>query len=285
MNENRTFSRIVNLDVYRANNPDLAVAGLTTNRELFEHLQEFGVQERRIFSEILDLDFYQANNNDLANLTSEELFNHFQDFGINESRLATPTNVTNNNVELASLEPTSTSLIASSIPTAPFPGNGNASPPGELPIAPDTDLPSFDPVGDDTGDVLNTSIDMAVSNFNITLNESVGSSDPNDYYRFFVENNSQFNLSVSGTSIGVEMYLDRNNDSQLETDELFLSGASGLSGAPNNFNSPIANSPTISFSGNLTDGTYYVRIFTSLEQSEYQLQLSTFNNFQEPVVF
>ncbi len=287
--ENRPFSPIVNLDVYRANNPDLAAAGLTTNRELFDHLEQYGVREGRKFSEKLNLAFYQANNNDLANFTFEELFNHFQTFGINEGRLAAPITVSNNVtndldptvVEATSITSTSTSTsVLPSFPPAPFPNNGNTSPPGDLPIAPDTELPSFDTVGDDTGDVLNTSIDMAVSNFNITLNESVGSSDPNDYYRFVVENNSQFNLSVAGSFIGVEMYVDGNNDSQLETDELFLSGASGLSGSPNDF-----NGARTSFSGNLTDGNYYVRIFTSLDQSDYQLQVSTFNNVPEPVFF
>lgn len=269
LTENRLFSPIVNLDIYRANNPDLAAAGLTTNRQLFDHLQEYGVQESRTFSEVLDLAVYQANNPDLANFTPEKLFEHFRDFGINEGRLAAPINVSNNVSN--SLEMTSSDVPFA--PPATFPDNGNASPPGDLPIAPDTDFPSFDPVGGDTGDVLNSSIDLAVSSFNITLNESVGNSDPNDYYRFVVENNTQLNLSVSGSSLGVEMYLDANNDGNLETEELFIAGASGFSGSASDYNRPIT-----SFSGNLTDGNYYVRIFTSLDESEYQLQVSTYNN-------
>lgn len=290
--ENRRFSPIVDLDFYRANNPDLAAAGLTTNREIVAHIEEYGIREGRNFSEGLDLAFYQANNNDLANLTFEQLFEHYRTFGVNEGRLAAPINVSNNvsNDVTNDLQPnvveatsisstsTSTSVIEPSFLPPQFPNNGNTSPPGDLPIAPDTELPSFDPVGDDTGDILNSSIDMAVRDFNITLNESVGSSDPNDYYRFVVENNSQFNLSVSGSFIGVEMYLDGNNDSQLETDELFISGASGLSGSPNDF-----NGARTSFSGNLTDGNYYVRIFTSLDESDYQLTVSTFNNVPSPV--
>lgn len=264
LNENRQFSRIVNLDIYRANNPDLAAAGLTTNRQLFDHLQEFGVKEGRKFSDVLDLSFYKANNADLANFTSEQLFQHFQDFGLNEGRLGVDNSLAIT-PELAT--PGVDDYILPPMITPMYPAN--TSPPGSLPIAPNTELPSFDPVGTDTGDVLNASIDMAVNNFNMSLNESVGNSDPNDYYRFVVKNYSQFNLTLSGSSLGMEMYIDRNNDGQLATDELFITGASGLSGAPNDY-----TGARTSFSGTLSSGNYYVRIFTELDQSDYQLDIS-----------
>jgi hypothetical protein len=215
----------------------------------------------------LDLTFYQANNADLANFTSEQLFQHFQDFGLNEGRLG----VSTFDSSLA-VSPAVSSTDALSVPPMIppiYPGNSNTSPPGSLPIAPNTELPSFDPVGTDTGDVLNASIDMAVNNFNMSLNESVGNSDPNDYYRFVVSNYSQFNLTLSGSSLGMEMYIDRNNDGQLAADELFITGASGLSGAPNDY-----TGARTSFSGTLSSGTYYVRIFTEIEQSDYQLDIS-----------
>lgn len=264
LTENRQFSRIVNLEIYRANNPDLAAAGLTTNRQLFDHLQEFGVKEGRKFSDVLDLSFYKANNADLANFSSEQLFQHFQDFGLNEGRLGVDTSVAINS---ASTTP-DPYIIPPMIPPM-YSGNSNTSPPGSLPIAPNTELPSFVPVGTDTGDVLNASIDMAVNNFNMSLNESVGNSDLNDYYRFVVKNYSQFNLTLSGSSLGMEMYIDRNNDGQLAADELFITGASGLSGAPNDY-----SGARTSFSGTLSSGTYYVRIFTELDQSDYQLDIS-----------
>lgn len=273
LNENRQFSRIVNLDIYRANNPDLAAAGLTTNRQLFDHLQEFGVKEGRKFSEILALTFYKANNPDLANFTSEQLFQHFQDFGLNEGRLGAPTVDTS----LAITSAPSTPYITPPMIPPMYSGNSNTSFPGSLPIAPNTELPSFVPVGTDTGDVLNASIDMAVNNFNISLNESVGNSDPNDYYRFVVKNYSQFNLTLSGSSLGMEMYIDRNNDGELAADELFISGASGLGGAPNDY-----TGARTSFSGTLSSGNYYVRIFTELDQSDYQLDLSVNPNYYLP---
>ncbi len=265
LNENRQFSRIVNLDIYRANNPDLAAAGLTTNRQLFAHLQEFGVKEGRKFSNVLDLNFYKANNADLANFTSEQLFQHFQDFGLNEGRLGVP----NVDTSLAINSASATPYIMPPVIPPTYSGNSNISPPGSLPLAPNTDLPSFDPVGTDTGDVLNASIDMAVNNFNMSLNESVGNSDPNDYYRFVVKNYNQFNLTLSGSSLGMEMYIDRNNDGQLATDELFITGASGLGGGPNDY-----TGAKTSFSGTLSSGNYYVRIFTELAQSDYQLDIS-----------
>ncbi|NER35928.1 MAG: hypothetical protein F6J93_18395 [Oscillatoria sp. SIO1A7] len=90
LNEGRTFSQYVDLNLYRTNNPDLAAAGLTTNLQLFDHLSAFGVAEGRTFSLVFNANFYRAANPDLAaaGLSNEQLFDHFRGFGINEGRQA-----------------------------------------------------------------------------------------------------------------------------------------------------------------------------------------------------
>lgn len=89
LDEGREFSPFVNLRFYGASNPDLATAGVDTQRELAEHLQTFGIQEGRDFSPFVDLDFYGSNYSDLAAAgldTPTELFDHLRSFGVAEGR-------------------------------------------------------------------------------------------------------------------------------------------------------------------------------------------------------
>lgn len=89
LNEGRVFSPVVDLDFYRRTNPDLAVAGLTTRRQLYDHLSNFGVRENRPFSLVVNPAVYANANPDLAPagvVGNEAVFNHYQTFGINEGR-------------------------------------------------------------------------------------------------------------------------------------------------------------------------------------------------------
>jgi len=92
VNEGRRFSPYADLNVYRISNPDLVAAGLTTNRQLYDHLSVAGVAEGRIFSDVFDVNFYRAANPDLAAIgfNNEQLLDHFRTSGINEGRLASP---------------------------------------------------------------------------------------------------------------------------------------------------------------------------------------------------
>lgn len=88
INENRLFSRFVDLNFYRASNSDLTSFDTSS---LYSHLSNSGVLEGRRFSPFFDLGFYQKANTDLAGagiITNESLFNHYQDFGINDGRRA-----------------------------------------------------------------------------------------------------------------------------------------------------------------------------------------------------
>jgi hypothetical protein len=286
LEENRKFSPIVNLDVYRANNPDLALAGLTTNRQLFEHLGDRGVQEGRQFSERFDVAFYRATYPDLtaAGLEgNEQLFEHFRTFGVLEGRLGI--------APMAPLPPvpepfdplTGFSGVANpSPPILPpfsvppfFPGNPTVEPPGPVPEIPGLDEPvSFAPLSPGTGNTLNADLGMGLNNFSVTFNDRVGGrNDQNDYYRFHLNQNSSFSGSLSGSQVGLEVYRDANQDGILEVDEVFMAGVNGLRGASS------FGRPTLSLSGNLVPGTYYLRVFAANENTNYALTLSAFSDF------
>lgn len=80
----------VDFDLYASLYPDLEAAGLTTEQQLLEHLQNVGVAEGRQFSLFLDLQFYGNSNSDLAGLNNEQLLDHLQNFGLAEGRQFSP---------------------------------------------------------------------------------------------------------------------------------------------------------------------------------------------------
>ena len=83
LNEGRSFSPLIDLNTYRATNPDLRAFD---NRSLYEHLRTYGVREGRRFSSFVDLNYYRFSNSDLARLDNEQLFTHLQTFGLDEQR-------------------------------------------------------------------------------------------------------------------------------------------------------------------------------------------------------
>lgn len=77
------------VNTYRVANPDLVSAGLTTDAQLAQHFQNFGVNEGRLGSLFVNLNVYRSSNPDLvsAGLTSnQQLLNHLQNFGVAEGR-------------------------------------------------------------------------------------------------------------------------------------------------------------------------------------------------------
>ncbi|GAB4306700.1 MAG: hypothetical protein Fur0025_48660 [Oscillatoriaceae cyanobacterium] len=268
LDEGRDFSPYVDLDIYRESNPDLAAAGLTTNRQLYEHLINFGVEEGRRFSREFDASVYGANNPDLmaASMDNEQLFTHYRTYGAAEGRVAAPV--------------ASSDVATSIMPPIPPPSGGDISPPLPVPVPPEADAPpiSFAAPATDTGDALNASIDVGVSSFNISLNNSVGSSDPNDYYRFVVGSPINISLSLSGT-VGAEMYRDADGDNTIDPGEMVATVASGLSNSGMYY-----GGSNISINGGLTEGNYYVRVFSSEDNADYTLNLSA-NESYPPIVY
>ncbi|MBW4588836.1 SBBP repeat-containing protein [Aetokthonos hydrillicola Thurmond2011] len=89
LNEGRTFSPFVDLNFYRASNPDLEKAGIKTNKQLFDHLQKSGVAEGRRFSPVVDINFYLKSNGDVNTAfkgNREQAFTHLQNQGVGEGR-------------------------------------------------------------------------------------------------------------------------------------------------------------------------------------------------------
>ncbi len=87
--EGRRFTPLpIDLEFYRANNPDLANFDRS---QLLNHLIELGVNEGRKVSPEIDLNFYRSTYPDLARLSNIELLQHFNNFGRQEGRVAVPT--------------------------------------------------------------------------------------------------------------------------------------------------------------------------------------------------
>ncbi|MBW4447258.1 MAG: hypothetical protein KME38_10420 [Spirirestis rafaelensis WJT71-NPBG6] len=75
---------------YRAANPDLGAAGLTTDSQLRSHFDNFGLNEGRRFSLFADLSFYRASNSDLGSFNNRQLYDHLQNNGVQEGRQFSP---------------------------------------------------------------------------------------------------------------------------------------------------------------------------------------------------
>lgn len=93
--EGRVASPFLDLDLYRANNPDLTDAGLTSDADLMLHFYVYGRNESRIFvnESVFDWEYYLEKNPDLAaaGITSREMAQqHFLNYGINEGRITHP---------------------------------------------------------------------------------------------------------------------------------------------------------------------------------------------------
>jgi hypothetical protein len=254
LNERRTFSPLVDLSVYAASNPDLAAAGLTTNRQLYDHLSNFGVKEGRVLSTVFNASFYRNANPDLvaAGLTNEQLFDHFRNFGINEGRASSESfNVSfylNNNADLKQAGfnyqqalqhyvnfGRKEGRIASSSGAAPTPTPTVGDP---LPPANST---------------LSAATDLGVLSANRTITDSLGTDNSIDYYRFTLNNNIDFDLTLSGLtdSASVQLIKDYNKNGEVNTagDGEVLKETYGYSGGRNG-----------ELNTSLEAGTYFMRV-------------------------
>lgn len=91
--EGRVATPLFNVDAYKANNPDLADAGVTTDAQLRAHFYKFGAAEGRnaLSSTVFNLEYYKAQNTDLVNagLSDAQIVRHFYEYGAAEGRAAT----------------------------------------------------------------------------------------------------------------------------------------------------------------------------------------------------
>lgn len=81
-------ANLFNANFYRAANPDLAAAGLTTDGQLLSHFQNNGLNEGRAFSAFVSLNVYRSSNPDVAAAftTNGQIFQHLQNYGVSEGR-------------------------------------------------------------------------------------------------------------------------------------------------------------------------------------------------------
>ncbi len=270
LNERRTFSPLVDLSVYAASNTDLAAAGLTTNRQLYDHLSNFGVKEGRVLSTVFNGSFYRNANPDLvaAGLTNEQLFDHFRNFGINEGRASSQSfNVSfylNNNADLKqagfnyqqALEHyvnfgRKEGRIASSSGAAPTP----------------TPTPTVGDPLPPANSTLSAATDLGVLSANRTITDSLGTDNRNDYYRFTLNNNIDFDLTLSGlaASAQVQLIKDYNQNGEVNTagDGEVLKETNGYSGSNGELNT------------SLEAGTYFMRVspYYTSGNTNYNLSL------------
>lgn len=91
--EGRVATPLFDVDAYKANNPDLADAGLTTDAQLRAHFYAYGAAEGRnaMSSQVFNLEYYKAQNADLVNagLSDAQIVRHFYEYGAAEGRVAT----------------------------------------------------------------------------------------------------------------------------------------------------------------------------------------------------
>ncbi|MEW6498267.1 MAG: PPC domain-containing protein, partial [Cyanobacteriota bacterium] len=118
-------------------------------------------------------------------------------------------------------------------------------------------------VSPDPGNTLDTAYDVTTLSDTRTFTDAVSSSDTNDFYRFSLDNTSNFNLSLTGLSSDVDVRLiqDVNSNGIVDNgDEIVRSTWGG------------SNDESINHS--LTTGTYFAQVYQYSGDTSYTLNLS-----------
>jgi Ca2+-binding RTX toxin-like protein len=115
---------------------------------------------------------------------------------------------------------------------------------------------------------LSTATDLGILSGNRTLIDSVDGLHP-DYYRF-ASSGSSFELGMTGSTYGLNVYQDRNSNGVLEpTEAIAIANPTGsvsstdLSISAINTNNNGLITKNIRLSGNLNPGTYYILVYAS----------------------
>ena len=232
LNEGRVYSPYVDLNLYRTNNPDLAAAGLTTNRQIFDHLSASGAAEGRTFSFVFNANFYRVANPDLAaaGLSNEQLFEHFRDFGINEGRQASESFsanfylTANPDLQAAGFN------FQQALQHYVFSGiaEGRIAAPGGV-----TATPPAAPA--QLGNSTNNPFDLGVLTDRSSGSGFVSEADTDDYYRFTLTEPSNVSVTLNNPRDDAAVFVlqdtDGNGEGRIGNDEFF-----GLSSS---FDSPV----------------------------------------------
>ncbi|MBD2545582.1 MULTISPECIES: PPC domain-containing protein [Planktothricoides] len=271
LNEGRTFSLYVDLNTYRVSNTDLAAAGLITNQQLYDHLSISGAAEGRNFSPVFNANVYRALNPDLqaAGLNNEQLLDHFRAFGINEGRQASNSFSVGfylaANPDLQAAGFNNQQALQHYVFFGIAEGRIAAPGGGVKPViqAPQNAGDPFPP----GGTTLNASSNLGVINGSFSLTDFVGTDDPNDYYRFVLENNSEFDLTLGALTGDATVRLIKDYSQNGEFDDGDGDVFSGDSGS---------SSENAKINQALAAGTYFIEVspYYSSGKADYDLRLN-----------
>lgn len=266
--ENRPFSLVFNPAFYGSANPGLASAGVVGSEALFNHYQNFGINEGRASAIAFDPNFYRTVNPDLqqAGLNNRQLVEHFQFIGVNEGRTSSPNfNVrfylgANPDLEQAfgfNFRQAFEHYLSSGIQ------EGRIATPGGTPLQP-LPPPPLPPVPVGPGNTPQTALNAGVLTGTQIFNQSISSSNPNDYYRFSLSGPTNLNVVINGMTqdANLELFFDSNNDGTVNTTERV-----GLSTQPGTLQDSIT--------GFFTAGNYFVNVSQGVAGAEtpYNLNL------------
>ncbi len=136
--------------------------------------------------------------------------------------------------------------------------------------------PAQIPVPPHPGDALSSAFNLGVLTGNHSIKQFVGTTEPNDYYRFTLASTSNLNLSFSGLTsyADVQLIYDSNGNSQADYNET-LASAYGYSSYSN------------SISKTLGEGTYYIHVYpnSASNNTNYTLSLSVTPSPAAPLIF
>lgn len=266
--ENRPFSLVFNPAVYANANSGLASAGVIGSEALFNHYQNAGINEGRTSAIAFDTNFYRTVNPDLqqAGLNNRQLVEHFQFIGVNEGRTSSPNfNVrfylaTNPDLQQAfgfNFRQAFEHYLSNGIQ------EGRVATPGGTPLPP-LPPPPVPPVPAGPGNTPQTALNAGVLTGVQTFNQSISSTNPNDYYRFSLSGSTDLNVVINGMTqdANLELFFDSNNDGLVNTTERV-----GLSTQPGTLQDSIT--------GFFTAGNYFVNVSPGVPGAEtpYNLNL------------
>jgi hypothetical protein len=242
ISEGRFFNPLFTLGQYRRFNSDLAQMN---NSQLLSHLIIHGINEGRQFSYYFDSKYYSSNNKDLAGYNHNQRLQHYEIYGINEGRKSSPNFDAGyykaNNPDLFGFK--GINLLEHFDKHGIFEGRQSAT--------------------DYAGDTLYTARQLTLSPNYSGILEHVGSSDPNDYYRF--------DLSATSTVNIINSYgFSKNISNRL------LNGSGQLVKSLNSqqYNSDNSTVGTANNSILLNPGTYYINIQPLAGNTDYQFDIN-----------
>ncbi|MFN6514476.1 MAG: PPC domain-containing protein [Nostoc sp. CreGUA01] len=282
LNEGRTFSPSFDVHYYRNTYSDLKNAGLTTNRQLFQHWVVFGaLSDYRHGTRDLNEDSFPGISHNLGSLDDNAIiFNSYaggsdtyDDYYFTLSKVRSISATLNNldadldlslldgnrNLLLNSISGSDTGEGVNYLGLNPggyyirvYKGVSTASSNYNLVINCSSII--------DAGNTLGSATPL--NGFNSsgssgTFQDTVGASDTDDYYQFNVTQTLSFNASLSPSSADADLYLLNSNGSIIRSSTL--------------------SSTNIDFISNvsLIAGTYYLRVDGLTSNTSYKLKMYT----------